>query len=216
MRFLALLTILSLIGCSANTQVQKTVLTTVQGEPELTTESSEQLATFAGGCFWCTEKAFEGREGVLEVISGFAGGNEADPSYEQVAGGETSYREAVQVTYDPSVISYETLLDILWKSINPTDNDGQYADRGFQYTTAIFYHNEAQKTKAEQSKANLAGLNLYDDPIITPVIPYTTFYPAEEYHQDYYKKNPMRYQLYYKGSGRPAYLESVWGDSYLH
>lgn len=159
-------------------------------------------ATFAGGCFWCTEAAFQELEGVEEAVAGYAGGEEENPTYEQVVAHQTGHREALKVYYYPSEISYEELLEAFWNSIDPTDPDGQYADRGFNYTTAIFYNSEHQRKLAQQSKAALEESGKYDKPIATALEPYTTFYPAEDFHQDFYKHSAKRYQLYKNGSGR--------------
>ncbi len=171
-----------------------------------------EKATFAGGCFWCMEPPFEKLDGVKEVISGYTGGNVANPTYKQVSDGKTGHLESVQITYDPKKISYSELLDIFWKQINPTDAGGQFVDRGEQYRSAIFYHNEDQKKLAELSKNTLENLNIFDSPIVTEILPASEFYPAEEYHQDYYKKRPFRYKFYRRGSGRDKFLQKIWGD----
>lgn len=173
-----------------------------------------QLATFAGGCFWCMEGPFEKSQGVLKVISGYAGGEKSNPTYQQVSAGQTKHREAVQVHFDPKKISYMQLLDIFWRNINPTDAGGQFADRGHHYTTAIFYHTPTQKRVAERSKKNLGDSKKFKAKIVTPIIQYSNFYPAEKYHQDYYKKNPTRYNRYRVGSGRAKYLEKIWGTKH--
>lgn len=170
-----------------------------------------KLATFAGGCFWCMIQPFERLAGVHEVISGYIGGCMENPAYEDVCSGNTGHYEAVKITYDPSQISYESLLDTFWKQIDPTDPIGQFADKGEQYRTAIFYHDEEQREKAEASKAELEGSGKFSEPIATKIIPVSKFYPAEEYHQDYHKKNPERYKRYRQGSGREAYLKKTWG-----
>jgi peptide methionine sulfoxide reductase msrA/msrB len=173
------------------------------------------VATFAGGCFWCTESDFEKLPGVYKVISGFSGGHVANPSYEDVSKGTTGHVESVQVYYDPKVISYEGLLDAFWRMVNPTDNEGQFVDRGNQYRTLIFYHTEEQKAEAEHSRQLLNESGRYKAPVITEIRKFEAFYPAEEYHQDYYKKNPVRYNYYRFRSGRDQYLEKIWGDD-LH
>jgi peptide methionine sulfoxide reductase msrA/msrB len=170
------------------------------------------VATFAGGCFWCTESDFEKLDGVVEVISGFAGGELKNPTYQQVSSGSTKHLESVEVHYDPNKISYEKLLDAFWKMVNPTDTGGQFVDRGYQYSTAIFYHTEEQKKLAEASKSNLNKSGRYEKEVITPIRKSTPFYAAEEYHQDYYKHNPVRYKFYRWNSGRDQYLAKVWGD----
>ena len=168
-------------------------------------------ATFAGGCFWCMEKPYEQYDGIQSVISGYTGGRKGDPTYEEVSSGRTGHVEAVQITYDPDRITYEELLGIFWRQIDPTDDGGQFADRGEQYMTAIFYHDGEQKTLAEISKKKLEDSKKFDKPIATKIIQYTKFYPAEDYHQDYYKKDPVRYDSYYQFSGRGPYLKKVWG-----
>jgi peptide methionine sulfoxide reductase msrA/msrB len=172
-----------------------------------------EKATFAGGCFWCMEPPFEEIDGVVEVISGYSGGKEKNPTYEQVASGKTGHAEAVQITYDPSKVSYEKLLEVFWRQIDPTDNGGQFADRGPQYRISIFYHNDEQKSLAEKSKETLTKSGKFKKPIVTEIHPYTRFYPAEDYHQDFYKKNSSRYKSYKHYSGRDPYLKKVWGGS---
>jgi methionine-S-sulfoxide reductase len=168
-------------------------------------------ATFAGGCFWCMQPPFQHIEGVIEVVAGYAGGTKANPSYEEVSGGRTGHLESVQVTFDPEKVSYEKLLDIFWTQIDPTDEEGQFADKGSQYRTAIFYHDEDQKSIAEASKKRLNDSGKFNKPAATEIRQYTTFYPAEEYHQNYAKKKPREYQQYKTYSGREAFIEKVWG-----
>ena len=167
-------------------------------------------ATFAGGCFWCMEAPFEAVPGVVEVISGYSGGRGRNPSYEEVTTGRTGHLEAVQVSYDPQKVSYETLLKVFWQNIDPTDNGGQFADRGSQYHTAIFYHNEIQRVKAEASKTDLNASGKFKKEVATEVRAFDAFYPAEDYHQDYYRKNAKRYNRYKVGSGRDAYIKKTW------
>lgn len=174
------------------------------------------VATFAGGCFWCTESDFEKVEGVDRVISGYTGGKLENPTYSQVSSGRTQHIESVEVHYDPSVISYEQLLNAFWKMIDPTDAGGQFVDRGHQYTSAIFVHNAEQQRAAGVSLKALAQSERYEKPVVTPIRQAGNFYPAEDYHQDYYKKNPLRYRLYRWNSGRDQYLEQIWGDQVLH
>ncbi len=169
-----------------------------------------QTITLAGGCFWCTESYFQENAGVIDAVSGYTGGNEEDASYLKVARGTTKHREAVQITYDPNVISTEEILDIYWSHIDPTDIEGQFADKGFHYTTAIFYHNESQKEVALDSKKRLEQSNLFAAPIVTEVLPFTNFFKAEEYHQDYYKKASDHYERYKTGSGRAGFVEETW------
>ncbi len=170
-----------------------------------------QLATFAGGCFWCMEPPFEKLPGVLDVVVGYAGGREPQPTYEEVASGATGHAEAVQVRYDPARVSYPRLLEVFWREIDPTDPGGQFADRGRQYRTAIFVHDGTQQRLAEASKQELARSGRFEKPLVTAIVPFTSFYPAEDDHQDYYKKNPIRYRIYRFGSGRDRFLERVWG-----
>lgn len=169
-----------------------------------------EKTTFAGGCFWCMEPPFEGLEGVLEVVAGYTGGHTKDPSYEEVCEGDTGHAEAIQITYDPSKITYERLLDIFWRQIDPTDAGGQFVDRGTQYRTAIFYHTEEQKALAEKSKLEIGESGRYDKPVVTEILPIAEFYLAEEYHQDYYKKEALRYKSYRKHSGRDQVLKELW------
>jgi peptide methionine sulfoxide reductase msrA/msrB len=171
-----------------------------------------EKATFAGGCFWCMQPPFAMLDGVEKVTAGYTGGDAADPSYEEVSSGTTGHYEAVQITYDPAKINYNELLDVYWKQIDPTDGSGQFADRGTQYKTAIFYHNQTQKVLAEQSKLRLESSGKFDRPLVTKILPYVPFYEAEEYHQDYYLKNPEKYGLYKKGSGRESYLKETWTE----
>jgi len=175
-----------------------------------------EVATFAGGCFWCVEAPFETFDGVASVISGYAGGEEENPTYEDVSGGKTGHLEAVQVHYDPVVISYVELLDIFWKQFDPTDAGGSFFDRGTQYQSTIFYHTDKQKELAEASKERLERSGKYNKPIVTPIIEFTTFYDAEDYHQDYYKTNPERYNSYKKGSGRSDYVRHMWGEAQIY
>jgi len=170
------------------------------------------VATFAGGCFWCVESRFEKLPGVVEVVSGYSGGEVVNPTYEEVSSGRTSHTEAIQIFYDPQLVSYEQLLSTLWREINPTDANGQFSDRGKQYRPAIFYHSEEEKRIAEMSAKQLDESGIYDRPVNIEIVPFSGFYPAEEYHQDYYKKNPLRYAFYRSGSGRDNYLKKIWGD----
>ncbi|MBI3320788.1 MAG: peptide-methionine (S)-S-oxide reductase MsrA [Candidatus Omnitrophica bacterium] len=169
------------------------------------------VATFAGGCFWCMEPPFEKLEGVLSVTAGYAGGTEPHPTYEAVSSGKTGYAESVEIVYDPAQISYEQLVEVFWMNIDPTTPNQQFADKGRQYRTAIFYHTEEQQRLAEASKAKLGRSGKFQAPIVTDIVPATPFYPAEEYHQDYSKKHPLQYKLYRIGSGREGYLQRLWG-----
>ena len=177
--------------------------------------SGLSVATFAGGCFWCVEAGFEKLPGVVEAISGYSGGELVNPTYEEVSSGSTRHAEAVQVYYNPEQISYEELLSSFWRQIDPTDSGGQFVDRGKQYRPAIFYHSDEQKTEAEASAKALEEAGIYDRPLSIEIVPFSTFYPAEEYHQDYHSKNPLRYAFYRSGSGRDQFLERTWGDK-LH
>jgi peptide-methionine (S)-S-oxide reductase len=170
------------------------------------------VATFAGGCFWCMEPPFDNLPGVTATISGYTGGRTANPSYEQVSSGATGHAESVDVIYDPKKISYEKLLEVFWVNIDPTVKDRQFCDSGNQYRTAIFFHDEAQRNAAEASKAALEKSKPFKEPIVTQIVMAGAFYPAEEYHQDYYKKNPVRYNFYRTGCGRDARLKQLWGD----
>lgn len=170
-----------------------------------------ETAIFAGGCFWCMEGPFEKLPGVISVISGYTGGKEKNPTYEDVGYGRTGHRESVLITYDPKKIDYSKLLDTYWRQIDPTDPGGQFADRGNQYKTAIYYKNEVQKKLAQEFKDKIGASGKFSSPIVVEILPASEFYPAEEYHQDYYKKNPAHYKQYRKGSGREDYVKEVWG-----
>lgn len=176
---------------------------------------SENLekATFAGGCFWCVESGFDGIIGVEKASSGYTDGNRPNPNYEMVSTGVSGYAEAVEVSYDPEQLSYKDLVNHFWKQIDPTDEGGQFADRGSQYRTAIYYHNEEQKKIAEETKAELEKSGKFDKPIVTEILPAKEFYEAEDYHQDYHKKNSAHYSMYRIGSGRAGFLEKIWGSS---
>lgn len=171
-----------------------------------------QKASFAGGCFWCLEPAFAATKRIESVMVGFTGGTISNPSSEQVYAGGTGHYEALQVIFDPAKISYQELVDIFWRQIDPTDPGGQFADRGDSYKTAIFYYSEEQREIAEKSKEKLAKSNIYPGPIVTEILPAKEFYPAEDYHQQYYQKEPQHYQYYKYGSGRQSYLEKMWGS----
>ncbi len=179
--------------------------------PITSAETKLEKATFAGGCFWCMEHPFEKLNGVIEVISGYTGGHKDNPTYEEVSSGSTGHVEAVQITYDPAIISYKDLLDLFWQQIDPTDPGGQFVDRGSQYRTAIFYHNDEQKRLAEISKENLNKSGKFDRQIVTEIIKAAKFYKAEDYHQDYYKRCPLPYKSYRQVSGRDQYIGKVWG-----
>lgn len=187
------------------------VVATEQTELQGDMEGMEQAA-FAGGCFWCMEPPFESQPGVVSVISGYTGGEEENPTYDEVSSKETGHQEAVQITYDPEQISYEDLLQIFWRQIDPTDDEGQFVDKGEPYLSAIFYHDEAQRQAAESSLMEMENSGRFDGEIVTSIEEFDAFYEAEAYHQDYYKKNPGRYEYYRNNSGRDAYLDDVWGE----
>lgn len=176
------------------------------------TPEGASTATFAGGCFWCTEASFQETEGVSNAISGYTGGEEYNPTYKDVYTETTGHREALRVYYDPEVVSYQDLLDIYWTIIDPTDPQGQFVDKGMSYTTAIFYENDEQKQLAEASKKALEESGRFDKPIVTKILPFSTFYEAEEYHQDFYIKSPDRYKSYANASGREEFKDLVWGE----
>ena len=169
-------------------------------------------AVFAGGCFWCTESDFEKVEGVMEAISGYTGGSMVNPTYKQVSSGSTRHVEAVKVVYDPQRVTYAKLLEVFWTHVNPTDAGGQFVDRGNQYVSAIFYADETELRLAERSKQKLAETGVFVEPIVTEILPLGPFYTAEDYHQNYYKKNPLRYKWYRSGSGRDDFLKETWAD----
>lgn len=172
---------------------------------------AHQLASFAGGCFWCMVEPFDERPGIIKVISGYTGGFLPNPTYEQVCRGETGHVEAVQITYDPDILSYEDLLDMYWPLIDPTDPGGQFCDQGSSYKTAIFYHTLEQKEIAQASKQALADSGRFSKPIVTKILPATEFWPAEDYHQGFYKKNPTHYGNYRRSSGRDEFIQKSWG-----
>ncbi len=174
-------------------------------------KTMSQKAMFAGGCFWCMEKPFEKLNGVQAVISGYAGGNTENPTYKNYMQG--GHIEVVQIIFDPVKVSFDQLLDIYWKQVDPTDPNGQFVDRGHAYSTAIFYYDDEQRNLAEISKKSLDNKNIYVKDVVTPIIPAVIFYPAEDYHQDYYKKNPVRYRFYRMGSGRDVFLEKIWNNT---
>jgi len=201
---IVLLSVLAL-GC------QSTETKAIEGKNTMTREQTK-VATFAGGCFWCTESDFEKVPGVLKVISGYTGGKKENPTYEEVSSGRTGHLEAVQVHYDPGRVTYEQLLEVFWRHIDPTDGGGQFVDRGSQYRSAVFYHDEEQKGPAEKSRDALARSGKFSKPIATEILPLTKFYEAEDYHQDYFRKSPLRYQFYRSNSGRDSFLKKTWGE----
>lgn len=170
-----------------------------------------QKATFAGGCFWCMELPFDKLEGVVSTTSGYAGGHTKNPTYDEVSSGGTGHAEAVEILYDPKKISYAELLSVFWRNVDPTTPDRQFCDWGNQYRTEIFYHNAEQKRLAEESRAKLERTKPFMEPIVTKITPASDFYPAEDYHQDFYKKNPIRYKFYRYNCGRDQRLKELWG-----
>jgi peptide-methionine (S)-S-oxide reductase len=173
-------------------------------------------ATLAGGCFWCVESDFDKIDGVISTTSGYIGGRKANPTYQEVSAGGTGHTEAVQIVFDPSRVSYRALVDRFWTTIDPTVKDQQFCDVGSQYRSGIFFHDEEQRREAEASKAAIEKSKPFKQPIVTEITMATTFYPAEEYHQDYYLKNPIRYRYYRNGCGRDARLKQLWGDRANH
>lgn len=198
--FLLLVTLI--ISCQAHPEKK---------EKEMTSNIKLEIATLAGGCFWCMEPPFDKQEGVIKTIPGYAGGHIKNPTYEQVSEGGSGHLEVMQVHFNPEIVSYNKILDIFWMNIDPTDGGGQFVDRGSQYKTAIFYHNEVQKKLAEESLKQLSESKKFDGEIKTELLPLTEFYPAEDYHQDYYQKNPTRYHFYRTNSGRDQFIENKWG-----
>lgn len=179
---------------------------------ETTGASPSAKAYFAGGCFWCMEEAFEKVEGVVSVVSGYMGGTAANPTYEEVSAGRTGHAESVEVIYDPTKVTYQKLLDAFWHNVDPLTPNAQFCDHGSQYRSAIFYSTEEEKRLAEESKSAIEQAKKFPAPIVTQLAPAATFYPAEDYHQDYYKKNPLRYKYYKYGCGRANRLEALWGN----
>jgi len=178
-----------------------------------TDKTHYQTATFAGGCFWCMEPPFDKLDGVISTTSGYTGGKKKDPTYKEVSRGGTGHAEVIQIIYDPARISYDELLNEFWHNIDPTNANGQFCDWGDQYRSEIYYHNAEQEKLAKLSKAALIELKPFDAPVVTAVTPASTFYPAEDYHQDYYQKNPVRYKFYRYGCGRDKRLEELWGKT---
>jgi peptide-methionine (S)-S-oxide reductase len=201
------------LGCSPSDSLADPQGATPSASPMPTATSNGPTATavFAGGCFWCMEGPFDKLPGVIATTSGYTGGTKTNPTYREVSGGGTGHTESVQVTYDPTQVTYETLLQTFWKNIDPLDAQGQFCDKGSQYRSGIFYATPAQQKAAEASKAELAKSGKLSGPIVTEVTAAGTFYPAEDYHQDYYKKNPVKYKVYRFGCGRDQRLETLWG-----
>src|SRR5437773_2552697 len=189
-------------------------LATLGGVPAGAEERA--TATFAGGCFWCMQPPFEKLEGIVSTTVGYAGGHVKNPTYEEVSAGGTGHAESVQVVFDPKKISYDRLLDIFWHNVDPTTPDRQFCDVGSQYRSAIFYHDETQKRLAEASRKKIDATKPFKEPIVTQIVPLDAFYPAEEYHQDFYKKDPVQYQSYRLGCGRDRRLEELWGKAPSH
>ena len=185
---------------------------TLLAAPVAAGDGETAYATFAGGCFWCIEADLEKVEGVLSVTSGYTGGTVANPTYKQVSAGKTGHTEAVRVVFDPQIVRYDDLLAVFWRNIDPTVSDQQFCDVGDQYRSGVFYHNEAQREAAERSRAEIEKTKPFADPIVTEITGATAFYPAEAYHQDYSKKNPLRYSYYRKGCGRDRRLAELWGE----
>ena len=185
---------------------------TTSPQGSLAAEGSQNAkATFAGGCFWCMEEVYEKVEGVVSVISGYTGGHLANPTYEQVSAGGTGHAESVEVIYDPHKVTYQHLLEVFWRNIDPTTPNAQFCDQGSQYRSAIFYHDETQKRFIDESKQAVESSKTFPQPIVTEIIPASIFYAAEDYHQDFYQKNPVRYKFYKWNCGRSQRLEQLWG-----
>ncbi|MGE0827459.1 MAG: peptide-methionine (S)-S-oxide reductase MsrA [Candidatus Binatia bacterium] len=180
---------------------------------QATGEQKLAIATFAGGCFWCMEPPFDKLDGVISTTSGYTGGHQKNPTYQEVSAGITGHAESVQVAYDPAKVTYEKLLDVFWHNVDPLTPNAQFCDHGTQYRTAIFYHNEDQKRLAEASKKALEKSGRFSKPIVTEIVPASEFYPAEDYHQDYYQKNPIRYKVYRYNCGRDHILAERWGTT---
>ena len=205
-----LLTVTCLWGCAQPpTEAQDNTAIPVN------TESLAQ-ATFAGGCFWCMEKPFDNLEGVVSTTSGYAGGQKANPTYKEVSSGRTGHAEAVQIVYDPEKVGYDQLLEVFWRNVDPLDAGGQFCDRGNQYRTGIFYANDEQKRLAEESKQQLSNSGKLKQPVVTEITALEAFYPAEDYHQDYYQNNALQYNFYRTACGRDRRLSELWGDSAQH
>lgn len=206
MNMLSILTALVLSACQTSEEPARNAALTAEQTPNVAT------ATFAGGCFWCMEAPFDKLPGVISTISGYTGGFKKNPSYEEVSAGTTGHAEAVQVTYDSTKITYLQLLQVFWRNIDPLAANRQFCDGGTQYRSGIFYHNEMQRKLAEATKRELAESGRFKQPLVTEIVAFAEFYPAEEYHQDFYKKNPLRYQAYRTGCGRDRRLKELWGE----
>jgi peptide-methionine (S)-S-oxide reductase len=197
------------LGLSLGTMV--TVPGLAQSTQPAAKPAATAKATFAGGCFWCMEEAFDPISGVIATVSGYMGGKTRNPTYEQVSTGRTGHAEVLQIEYDPKKVSYEKLLEVFWRNIDPTQRDAQFCDHGSQYRSGVFYHDEEQRRLAEASRAALVKNKPFKGEIVTEITKAAEFYPAEDYHQDYYKKNPVRYKYYKSGCGRAARLKELWG-----
>src|SRR6058998_2536755 len=195
-------------GCAALTAV-----TISSGYGQSSSPEQTRTAIFAGGCFWCIQPAFDKAKGVIKTVVGYSGGTESNPTYELVSSEKTSYREAIEITYDPTKISFDQLLDIYWRQIDPTQADGQFTDIGPSYRAAIFYKDYEEKRIAETSKEKLARSGKFDKPIVTEILPAMKFYPAEAYHQKYYRQNPEHFEAFEKGSGRVSFEKKKWGEN---
>lgn len=200
---LLVISLLVLVGCAPMAEQNKSTLVSQKGT---------KTAIFAGGCFWCLEGPFEAEPGVIEVVAGYTGGNLENPTYQEVSSGKTGHREAIKVIYDPKQVAYEKLVEKFFWQIDPTDPDGQFADRGFHYTTAVYYFDEEQKKVAEERIKIIDESGTFEQPVVTEVLPAKEFYLAEDYHQDYYKKQSAAYQTYSTLSGRKGFIKRVWGQ----
>ena len=209
---IALLMILASVAFGFDSRAMNPKDNTVRGTEMKEKNDHPNTATFAGGCFWCVEADFEKVDGVVEVLSGYTGGHKDNPTYEEVSAGGTGHVEAVQVFYDPKKISYKDLLNIFWRHVDPTDPKGQFVDIGQQYRTVIFYQNEEEKLLAEESKKQLGESGKFEKPVVTEIVKLDKFFPAEDYHQDYYKTHALRYKYYRWNSGRDQFIGKVWGD----
>jgi peptide-methionine (S)-S-oxide reductase len=202
----AAVALVAVVACSPSPPKDKAA----EGRTSDAASGDHGVAIFAGGCFWCMETPFDELDGVLSTTSGYTGGTKVNPTYKEVSAGGTGHAEAVQVAYDPSKVAYDELLNVYWRNVDPLDDGGQFCDRGEEYRTAIFVSNEEQRRLAERSKQTLGDSQRFDEPIVTEIVAAETFYPAEDYHQDYAKKNPLRYVLYRLACGRDARLEELW------
>ena len=200
-------TFLAALSCAV---IAAAIITSSQGQNSSPAET--RTAVLAGGCFWCIEPAFDKAKGVIKTVVGYCGGTEPNPTYELVSSEKTGYRESIQITYDPAKISYDQLLDIYWRQIDPTQADGQFTDIGPSYRAAIFYGNDDEKKNAEVSKEKLAHSRKFNKPIVTEILPAMKFYPAETYHQKYYQQNPEHFEAFEEGSGRVSYQKKTWGQ----